>query len=74
MADSVENLVLEYLRRLDGKVDGLIDDVRDLKLRASSVEMRLSTMQTDIARVDTRLDRADLRLERIEKRLNLVDV
>lgn len=73
MADAVENLVLEYLRRIDRKVDGLTEDARDLKLRMSSVELRLSTMQTDVARIDARLDRLDMRVERIEKRLDLAD-
>jgi chromosome segregation ATPase len=73
VAENVENLVLEYLRRIDRKVDGLVEDVRDLKIRMSSVELRLSTMQTDIARIDSRLDRLEIRVERIEKRLDLVE-
>lgn len=73
VAESIENLVLEYLRRIDRKVDVLTDDARDMKLRMSNVELRLSTMQTGIARIDSRLDRLEMRVERIEKRLDLAD-
>lgn len=73
MADAVENLVLEYLRRIDRKVDGLTEDARDLKLRMSSVELRLSIMQTDVARIGACVDRLDTRVERIGRRLDLAD-
>jgi hypothetical protein len=33
MTDEPENLVLRYLPRIDGKVDRLTDNVRDLKDR-----------------------------------------
>ena len=45
-----ENLVLEMLRRLDGKVDRLAEDVADLKTRMTAVEEGL-------AGVNRRLDR-----------------
>jgi len=79
VAENVENLVLEYLRRIDHKVDALADDVRDMKLRMSDLQLRVSAMQADIARIDGRLDRIDLRpdrpeirVERSEKRPDLV--
>ena len=73
MADAVENVVLEYLRRVDWKVDGLTEDARDLKLRTSSVELRLFIMQTDVARIGARLDRLYMRVERIGRRLDLAE-
>ncbi len=33
MADAPESLVLEYLRRLDTKLDRVIEDIADLKIR-----------------------------------------
>ena len=66
MAEEPDNLVLVYLRRIDEKVDRLIDEVRDLKGRTTSVEENL-------AGVHRRLDRLELRVERIERRLDLVD-
>jgi phage shock protein A len=66
MVDQPDNLVLVLLRRIDGKVDRLIDDVNDLKARMSAVEENL-------AGVHRRIDRLELRVERIERRLDLAD-
>ncbi len=66
MADEPDSLVLNMLRRIDGKMDRVIDDVHDLKVRMSSVEEGL-------AGVNRRLDRMDLRVDRIERRLELHD-
>ena len=42
MADQPDNLVLVYLRWIDGKVDRLIDDVNDrLEIRVERIERRL---------------------------------
>ena len=66
MTDEPDNLVLVYLRRIDEKVDGLRDDVRDLKVRMTSLE-------EGIVGVQRRIDRLEMRVERIERRLDLVD-
>jgi hypothetical protein len=50
----VENLFLVTLRRLDEKLDRVIADVHDLKVRMTSVEERLARLQLDIA--DVRLE------------------
>jgi hypothetical protein len=64
MAEEPDNLVLTYLRRLDGKLDRVIDDVQDLKVRMTAVEEGLSG-------VNRRLDRIEIRGDRIERRLEL---
>ena len=61
-----DSLVLVYLRRIDEKVDRLMDDVRDLKVRITGVEENL-------AGVNRRLDRLEVRVDRIERRLDLAD-
>ena len=66
MSSEPDNVTLIYLRRIDEKVDRLIDDVNDLKGRLAGVEENL-------AGVHCRIDRLDLRVERIERRLDLVD-
>lgn len=66
MSDSPDNLVLVYLRRIDIKLDRLIDDLSDIKIRMSSVEEAL-------AGVNRRLDRSETRLDRIERRIDLVE-
>jgi len=66
MADEPDNLVLAMLRKMDGKLDRLVEDVQDLKVRMTHVEEGL-------AGVNRRLDRLEVRVDRIEKRLDLVD-
>jgi predicted nuclease with TOPRIM domain len=67
MTDEPDNLVLQYLRRLDAKVDRVIDDMRDVKVRLTGVEEGL-------AGVNRRIDRVESRLDRIERRLDLVEL
>jgi archaellum component FlaC len=66
MAEEPDNLVLQMLRRIDQKVDRLIDDVGDLKVRMTSVE-------EGIAGVNRRLDRLEARTDRIERGLELAE-
>ena len=66
MADEPDNLVLQLLRRVEGKVDRVIDDIHDLKVRLTAVEEAL-------AGVNRRLDRLETRVDRIERRLDLSD-
>jgi hypothetical protein len=66
MADEPDNIVLVHLRRIDSKLDRLIDDMHDIKARMSGVEENL-------AGVHRRIDRPELRVERIERRLDLAD-
>ena len=61
-----ENLVLRYLPQIDQKVDRLSEDMRDIKVRMSSMEQNMTVVQR-------RLDRVDDRLDRIERRLELQD-
>ena len=65
MADDPDSLVLTPLRRMDSKLDRVIDDVQDLKVRMTAVEEGL-------AGVNRRLDRIEIRVERVERRLDLV--
>jgi len=66
MTDEPDNLILALLRRMDAKLDRVIDDVHDLKVRMTGVEEGL-------AGVNRRLDRLEVRLDRVERRLDLVD-
>lgn len=75
----MESLVLEHLRYMRGPLDRIEADVRDEKLRASSVEDQLvnvhravAGIHVDIAVQHQRIDRIDDRLAKIEKRLDLV--
>jgi len=74
MVGEPDNFTLVYLRRIDEKLDRLIDDVRDLKFRMTEVEERLAKVELSIAGVNRRIDRVETRLDRIERRLDLVEL
>jgi DNA repair ATPase RecN len=61
-----ENMTLRLLRSIDSKLDRVHDDVKDVKVRMTSVEEAL-------AGVNRRIDRTEGRLDRIERRLELVN-
>lgn len=61
-----ENLVLELLRRIRTSVDDMREDIRELKVRTSAIEMQTATLSG-------RMDRFDERLARIERRLELTE-
>ncbi|MBK8082947.1 MAG: hypothetical protein IPK28_03415 [Devosia sp.] len=66
MAEEPDSVVLVLLRRLDAKMDRVIDDLHDVKVRLTAVEEGLNVVQR-------RIDRLEDRVERIERRLDLVD-
>ena len=66
MTDEPESLVLRMLRKMDVKLDRLVDDVADLKVGVTAVEEGL-------AGVHRRMDRFESRLDRIERRLELAE-
>ncbi len=61
-----ENIALVYLRRIDEKVDGLREDMREVK-------SRLGILESQYASISNRIDRVEFRLDRIERRLDLVE-
>jgi predicted nucleic acid-binding Zn-ribbon protein len=61
-----DNIVLEHLRHIRAAVDGLRDDMREVK-------GRLGILESQYASLPNHLDRMDGRIERIEQRLSLVE-
>jgi len=60
------SLVLKDLRHIRSAVDGLRDDMREVK-------GRLGILESQYANLSNRIDRLDGRIERIERRLELTD-
>lgn len=63
MADETVNLTHEYLRRMDAKLDRLIEDMHDMRVRLTSLEenygatsRRLDRIERDISHIIKRLD------------------
>ena len=79
MNENVENLVLEHLRHIRGRVDQIADDVGDLKQRMSGLESSMNLVRREVAlgdetdaRQQVTLDKLNVRIERIERRLELL--
>jgi hypothetical protein len=73
MTGDVENLILERLRCIDGRLDTMQNDIRESKERMGHLERGQAGLALQYATLSTRVDRIDLRLERIERRLDLAD-
>ena len=58
------------LRDLTRRVDRLIDDVHDLKVRTTALE---TYVNSNLGVMNARLDRIDVRLDRIERQLELIE-
>src|SRR3546814_14302884 len=77
---SPESLILQYLRRLDSGLQGVREDIGDLKRRMTGVEegqlnlgRQILSVEEGLLGVNRRLDRLDGRVERIERRLELTE-
>jgi predicted nucleic acid-binding Zn-ribbon protein len=73
MTDNVENLTLQFMRRLDTRLDRLENDIGDIKLRMTATVEHLASIMMSMAGVNARMDKIDNRLSRIERRLDLTD-
>ena len=68
-----DNIVLEHLGHIRGAVDGLREDMREVKGRLGLLENQYANLSSQYANISTTLDRLDGRVERIERRLDLTD-
>ncbi len=66
MSDGPGSIVLRFMHQVDAKLDRVIDDLADIKVRVTNVEENLVAL-------NHRVDRIDLRIERIERRLDLTE-
>jgi hypothetical protein len=80
MAESIDNLVLEILRRLQSDMADLKAGQRDIQYRLTLIEARLAGVERNLADhyaayagQSARLDRFEDRMERLERRLELRD-
>ena len=77
MSDPPDNLILVYLRRLDAKLDQMIEIVQDHGRRLTTLKIAVgnlaATEMSHYASLALRADRMEERLSRIERRLDLQD-
>lgn len=67
MSDGPDNLILRQLRSMDGKLDRIGDDVREMKGRLSALEQRFANVQRKPDRVANQLERMERRLDSTER-------
>lgn len=79
MTENLDNLVLEHLRHIRGRVDQIGEDILDLKHRMASLESAMVGVKREVtsgdetdARQQVSIDRLVERIERIERRLELL--
>jgi hypothetical protein len=73
MTGDDENLILDRLCRIDGRLDTIQNDIRESKERLGHLERGQAELALQYAILSTRVDRIDLRLQRIERRLDRAD-
>lgn len=61
--DNTKDPVTWFLLRLDGKIDRMLDDIRELKLRMTAVEAAFVGVNRRIDRLEGRLDQKEHHLE-----------
>jgi prefoldin subunit 5 len=78
VADKVENLMLEHLKRFQATLESIQRDIRELKTRQSETHSAVIGLRRDqvqeaeiSAHLQVQLDGVRDRLERIERRLDL---
>ena len=80
MTDETSSLILEHLRHIRARVDGLAEGMTELKHRMTALEGAMGLVKREVAfgdetdaRQQVTLDRLAERIERIERRLELSD-
>ncbi len=79
MVENVENVIIEHLRHIRGRVDRIAEDMGDMKHRMSSLESAMVLVKREVAagddtdaRQQVSLDRLHDRIERLERRLEII--
>lgn len=73
MTEETESLVLEILKKIQGDLAFVRQDVSDLKLRNASIENHLASLHLDMVQMGARIDTLSRRMERMETRMGLID-
>jgi len=78
MSDAPDNLLLAYMRRLEEKLDRVLEMQADQGRRLTLLEIAVSNLAASemghYANFSLRTDRIETRLDRIDRRLGLIEV
>ena len=73
MTEETTNIVLEHLRHIRARVDGLTDDMRQVILRLGAIERHVAGLHISDVSQNAEIDMLKTRLDRVERRLELAD-
>ena len=73
MTNSVEDLVLEHLKRFQATLDRVETKLDDLTVRVASLERHMALVHDDVAALNLRMDGFSKRMDRVERGLELTD-
>ena len=73
MADEPINLMFEFVKRIDKRLENVELIALDTRARMHSLSEQVALLRSDIVRIDHRMDVFDGRLQRIERRLDLIE-
>lgn len=73
MAQEPRDIVLEQLRRIDHKIDGLRSEMGSMNLRMAAMERHMLGQLTSEVDQNDEIGRLKLRVDRIERRLELTE-
>ena len=80
MADEPTNLIFEYLRWIDSRLDGIernlgmiVAGISSLDDQFAIIKSDLALIRNDLSRLEHRMDNFDQPLLRIERRLDLIE-
>jgi hypothetical protein len=73
MLEETNNPVIEHLRHLRARVDGLRNDVGQVILRLGAIERHVAGLHISDVDQNAQIDRIKSRLDRIERRLELTE-
>ncbi len=70
---NTENLVLEHLKHIRGKVDIISEDMKDLKYRMNSIENAVGGLKRDTANTQDDVYHQNSVIDSIKERLNTIE-
>lgn len=80
MSDDPDNIVLVYLRRMDAKIDRVVEDIAEVKLRQNDLTRSVATLPREqagdaegVAHLQAQIDRMRDEMDRIKRRLDISD-
>ncbi len=71
VAEKIDDFTHAWMRRVEVKLDQIIDDGKEFRTRLGRLETSMADMHMQLAEHSVRMDKMNARLERIERRLDL---